>query len=140
MPRLDPYRAFRFRVEIDNTEQGGFQMVSGLERETKTDAYREGGVNDFEHQLAGLTTYPQLTLKRGLTDKDLWDWHQDVVGGLIERKTIAVVLLDDAGKEAWRWVIAGAFPVKWTGSELDAVASAVAAESVAFVHRGVTRL
>ena len=39
-----------------------------------------------------------------------------------------------------RWVVAGAYPAKWTGPELDAAASAVAAESVAFVHRGVTRL
>src|SRR4051794_32231818 len=68
MPRPDPYRAFRFRVEIDQTQEAGFQMVSGLERETKTDAYREGGVNHFEHQLAGFTTYPPLTLKHGLVD------------------------------------------------------------------------
>lgn len=45
MARSDPYRAFRFLVEIDNMQQGGFQSVAGLERETKTDTYREGGVN-----------------------------------------------------------------------------------------------
>jgi phage tail-like protein len=140
MPRLDPYRAFRFQVEIDNTQQGGFQTVSGLERETKTEPYREGGVNEFEHQLAGVTTYPPLTLKRGLFDETLWKWHQDVIEGRIERKTMAVVLLDEAGEEAWRWIVADAYPAKWTGAELDAAASAVATESVAFVHRGVTRL
>jgi phage tail-like protein len=140
MARPDPYRAFRFLVEIDNTQQGGFQSVAGLERETKTDVYREGGVNHFEHQLAGVTTYPPLTLKRGLATTTLWDWHQDVIDGRIERKTIAVVLLDEAGNEAWRWIVTDAYPTKWTGTELDATASAVAAESVAFVHRGVTRL
>jgi phage tail-like protein len=140
MARPDPYRTFRFLVEIDNTQQGGFQSVAGLERETKTDAYREGGVNHFEHQLAGVTTYPPLTLKRGLATTTLWDWHQDVIDGRIERKTITVVLLDEAGNEAWRWIVADAYPTKWTGTELDATASAVAAESVAFVHRGVTRL
>jgi phage tail-like protein len=140
MPRPDPYRAFRFLVEIDNTQQGGFQTVSGLERETKTEAYREGGLNNFEHQLAGVTTYPPLTLKRGLVDSALWDWHQDVIEGRIERKTLAVVLLDERGEEAWRWIIDKAYPAKWTGSELDANANAVAAESIAFVHRGVTRL
>jgi phage tail-like protein len=140
MARPDPYRAFRFLVEIDNTQQGGFQSVAGLERETKTDTYREGGVNHFEHQLAGVTTYPPLTLKRGLATTTLWDWHQDVIDGRIERKTITVVLLDEAGNEAWRWIVADAYPTKWTGTELDATASAVAAETVAFVHRGVTRL
>lgn len=140
MARSDPYRAFRFLVEIDNTQQGGFQSVAGLERETKTDTYREGGVNHFEHQLAGVTTYPPLTLKRGLVTTTLWDWHQDVIDGRIERRTIAVVLLDEAGNEAWRWIVSDAYPTKWTGTELDAAASAIAAESVAFVHRGVTRL
>jgi phage tail-like protein len=140
MARSDPYRAFRFLVEIDNTQQGGFQSVAGLERETKTDTYREGGVNHFEHQLAGVTTYPSLTLKRGLATQTLWDWHQDVIDGRIQRKTIAVVLLDEAGNEAWRWIVSDAYPTKWTGTELDATASAIAAESVAFVHRGVTRL
>jgi phage tail-like protein len=140
MARPDPYRAFRFLVEIDNTQQGGFQSVAGLERETKTDAYREGGVNHFEHQLAGVTTYPPLTLKRGLATTTLWDWHQDVIDGRIERKTIAVVLIDEVGNEAWRWIVTDAYPTKWTGTELDATASGVAAESVAFVHRGVTRL
>jgi phage tail-like protein len=140
MPRPDPYRAFRFLVEIDNTEQGGFQSVSGLERETKTDAYREGGVNNYEHHLAGVTTYPPLTLKRGLVDSALWDWHQAVIDGNIERKTLSVVLLDETKSEAWRWIIADAYPAKWTGTDLDAAASAIAAESIAFVHRGVTRL
>jgi phage tail-like protein len=137
--RQDPYSAFRFRIEVDALEQGGFQSVSGLSRETKIDPYREGGVNTFEHQHAGLTTYPPLTLKRGLTDQSLWDWHQDVIVGTIARKTISVVLLDDAGAEAWRWVCEGAFPSKWTGAELDATRGEVASESVEFVHRGLTR-
>lgn len=90
--------------------------------------------------MAGVTTYPPLTLKRGLVTNTLWDWHQDVIDGRIERKTIAVVLLDESGNEVWRWIVSDAYPTKWTGTELDATASAIAAESVAFVHRGVTRL
>src|SRR5262249_10395375 len=128
MPRPDPYRAFRFQVEIENTQQAGFQTVSGLERETKTEPNPEAEVNEFEPQLPGVTTYPPLTLKRGLVDPALWSWHQDVIEGRIERKTIAVILLDEVGGEAWRWVVADAYPVKWTGPELDAAASAVAAE------------
>ena len=68
MARPDPFRLFRFVVEIDGTEAGGFQAVSGVERQTQVEPYREGGVNDFEHQLALKTTYPPLVLKRGLVD------------------------------------------------------------------------
>lgn len=139
MLRPDPFRAYRFLVEIEGIAQGGFQTVGGIERSTKIDAYREGGVNDCERQIAGLTTYPALKLKRGLVDPALWEWHQKVIVGTIERKTISVMLLDPIGAEVWRWVLAGAFPSKWSGADLDAGQSALAAESVEFVHHGLTR-
>ncbi|WP_010183101.1 phage tail protein [Sphingomonas sp. PAMC 26605] len=137
--RLDPYAAFRFRVEIDAIEQGGFQSVAGLARETKIEPYREGGVNQFEQQHASQTTYPALTLKRGLVDTRLWDWHQDVIRGTIVRKTISIVLLDSAGAETWRWVCDAAFPSKWTGADLDAQRGEVATEAVELVHHGLTK-
>jgi phage tail-like protein len=139
MKRPDPYRAYRFRIEIDNMQQGGFQSVSGLERETRIEPYREGGINHYEHQLITLTTYPTLTLKRGLVDTALWDWHQEVINGLVKRRTVSVVLIDDTGEEAWRWICELAFPSKWTGAELDATRNEIATESVELVHHGLTR-
>src|SRR5688572_17126966 len=121
MMRADPYRAYRFRVEVDATEQGGFQSVGGLARESNIETFREGGVNTFEHQLVTLTTYPTLVLKRGLVDRDLWEWHERVILGDVERKTISIVLVGEGGNEAWRWVVQSAFPSKWTLGELDAV-------------------
>jgi phage tail-like protein len=139
MARPDPYRVFRFVVEIDGTEAGGFQSVAGIERQTQIEPYREGGVNDYEHQLAVKTTYPALTLKRGLVDPWMWDWHQNVIAGRIARRTVSVLLLDPAGEEAWRWIVVDAFPAKWTGAELEALTAAVATESVELVHHGITR-
>ncbi len=139
MARPDPFRAYRFRVEIDGSQEGGFQSVSGLERQCQIEPFREGGINDFENHLVTLTTYPALVLKRGLVDHFIWDWHQDVINGTVERKTVSVVLIDETGQEAWRWICVGAFPAKWTGAELDASASNVATESVEFVHQGLTR-
>ena len=139
MARPDPYRVFRFVVEIDGTEAGGFQAVSGVERQTEVEAYREGGVNDFEHQLVAKTTCPPLVLRRGLVGSWLWDWHQDVVSGRVRRRTVSVLLLDEAGQEAWRWVCVGAYPARWTGAELDAMSESVATESVELVHHGITR-
>ncbi|HYJ30865.1 MAG TPA: phage tail protein [Allosphingosinicella sp.] len=133
----DPYRAFRFRVEIMGLEVGGFQSVSGLERQTKIEPYREGGVNDHERQHAGVTTYPPLRLKRGLADPWLWAWHQAVILGRIQRLIMSVVLLGEAGTEDWRWIFIGAYPSKWTGSDLDASQSVVATETIEFVHHGL---
>ena len=135
----DPIRAFRFRIEAQGLDRGGVQSVSGLERVTETEPYREGGVNDHERQLAVMTKQAALVLKRGLLDPWFWDWHEDVVRGDIERNTVSVILLDETGAEAWRWICVGAFPTKWTGSDLDAGSSAVAVETVELVHHGLTR-
>jgi phage tail-like protein len=139
MARPDPYLVYRFRVEIDGIEAGGFQSVSGLERQTQIEPYREGGVNDFEHQLVVKTTHPPLVLKRGLVDPWLWSWHQEVIEGFVQRRDVTVMLLDRAGDEAWRWLCVEAFPAKWTGAELDGLSSTVATESVELVHHGFTR-
>lgn len=135
----DPYRSFRFRIEAQGLDRGGVQSVSGLERTTEVEPYREGGVNDHERQLAVKTTQATLVLKRGLLDTWFWDWHEDVVRGDIERRTISIILLDERGEEAWRWVCADAFPTKWGGADLDASSSAVAMETVELVHHGLTR-
>ena len=139
MTRHDPYRGFRFRVEFEHIQHGGFARVKGLVRETKVDARREGGVNDFEHKLATQTVYGNLVLERGLADEYLWAWHEQVVEGRIQRRTITVALHNEADEEVWRWLVEGAFPVKWTGTDLDAAATQVVVESVELAHHGIRK-
>jgi phage tail-like protein len=139
MARIDPYRGFRFLVEIDQIEQGGFSKVKGLQRETKVETYQEGGVNDFEHKLVTLTSYPNLVLERGLADRALWDWHQQVVEGKVKRRTVTISLRDEQGEDAWSWTAQGAYPVKWAAADFDASSSQVTAETIEFVHRGLLR-
>lgn len=137
----DPYKAFRFVVEINGTRVGGFSEVTGLERRTEVDDYREGGVNDYVHKIAKETRYPNLTLKRGITDAtDLWEWHQQVINGDVQRKTISLILLDSLGQEKWRWVFSDAFPVKWNGTDMNAANNTVSVESVELAHHGMTKL
>ncbi|HKP82020.1 MAG TPA: phage tail protein [Pyrinomonadaceae bacterium] len=136
----DPYKVFRFVVEINGTRVGGFSDVTGLEVRTEVDEHREGGVNDFVHKIAKETRYQNLTLKRGITDKtDLWDWHQQVVTGDVERKTVSVILLDQQGNEKWRWIFRDAYPVKWNGTDLNAAGNTVLVESVELAHHGMTK-
>ena len=137
--RTDPFHGFRFRVEFDQVQHGAFSRVKGLSRETKVEPRREGGVNDFEHKLATLTTYGNLVLERGLADDYLWSWHEEVVEGRIRRRTLTVTLLDETGAEVWRWLIERAFPVKWTGTDLDAASAQVLVESVEFAHHGIKK-
>ncbi len=139
--RHDPYPAFNFLVEIDSLIAGGFSEVTGLQIETVTEPFREGGLNEYEHKLAGPTRYPaNLVLKRGLTDaQTLWEWYQAVAQGRIQRKNISIVLRDSAGNEAWRWNVADAYPVKWIGPDLRGDSAVIAVETVEFVHHGFSR-
>lgn len=81
----DPLKDFRYRVKVDNFVRAGFTEVTGLDRETEVVKYREGGFNETPQNSAGLTTFPILTLKRGLIvgssrggDDDFLNWSQQV--------------------------------------------------------------
>jgi phage tail-like protein len=137
MARVDPYAGFRFKVSIDQLQTGGFSRAKGLQRETRVESYREGGVNDFEHKLVTLTAYPNLVLERGLADPALWNWHQDVVEGRVKRRAITITLEDEQRREVWSWSAQGAYPVKWSAADLDARSSEVNVEAVEFVHHGL---
>ncbi len=136
--RKDPYLSFRFLVEIQGLIVAGFSEISGLQAETETEEVREGGVNDHVHKLPKITKYPNLTLKRGITDSDtLWKWHQDVVNGKVKTRTVRVIVMDSEGNEKWHWYFDEAYPVKWVGPDLKADSSTVAIETLELVHNGI---
>ena len=138
--RKDPYLSFRFGVEIGGLIVGGFSEVTGLQVETETEDYQEGGVNDFVHKLPKTSRHQNLVLKRGLTDSDiLWNWHQNTLNGKIDRKNGSIVLIDIEGNETWRWEFADAYPVKWTGPDLRADSDGVAVETLELAHNGVRK-
>ena len=139
--RKEPLTSFRFLVEIDNLVVGGFSEISGLQVETEIEEYREGGNNTFVHKLPKFSKYPNLTLKRGLTDSTvLWNWYQEVVSGTIERKNGSIILLDYAGSEKWRWNFIQAYPVKWGGPDLKADSNTFAIETLELAHNGFATL
>lgn len=135
----DPFLSFNFKVEANHELLGGFNEVSGLEIETDIEKFAEGGLNSYEHQLAGPSKYPsRLVLKRGMTDTvKLWSWYQDVLNGKINRKTVSIHLLDSAGNEQKSWAFQGAVPVKWVGPQFRANSGDVATETLELVHRGL---
>jgi phage tail-like protein len=139
--RNDPHMSYNFLVEVEGLIVGGFSEVTGLQVETVVETYREGGLNEYEHKLAGPTRYPaNLILKHGLSDiETLWDWHQDVMRGKIIRKNGTIYLLDGQQLPAMWWDFMEAYPVKWTGPDLRADSGVVAVETVELVHRGIAK-
>lgn len=139
MTRQDPLRGFRFLIEIQGINSGGFTRVKGLAREVKYESYREGGVNEYEHKLVTQVSYPVVVLERGLALEDLWEWALATADGEVKRRTIWIRLHDEAGRNSWAWQIENALPVKWTASDLDAQASPVVMESLEFAHHGLRK-
>lgn len=138
--KADPFMSFRFRVEIDGITFAQMSEVTGLQIETETESYEEGGVNDYVHQLPKRTKYQKIILKRGITELDqMWQWYQDVVNGKFERKSGAIILLDATGEDTWRWNFSAAYPVKWSGPDLKADSNTIAFETVELVHNGIRK-
>ena len=138
----DPFLSFRFRVEItdrnNKLEVGGFSEVTGLQVEVEVFDYREGGLNDYIHKLAGPVRYPSnLILKHGLMDADIiWQWERQMLQGAIARRNVSIILMDSAGQDKWRWDFKDAFPVRWSGPDLRAGSAEVAIETLELAHRG----
>lgn len=138
--RNDPFTSFRFLVELDGLVVGGFAEVTGLQAETETEEYREGGLNAYTHKLPKAQRFPNLVLKKGITQSDaLWSWYRDAASGDVRRKNGSVILQDGSGNEAWRWNFVQAYPVRWRGPDLRADGSDVALESVELAHNGFAK-
>ncbi len=135
--RSDPYGAFNFLVEIEGIIEGGFTEVSGLSIQTEYDSVKEGGNNNFEHKLPKGTKYTDITLKRGITDWELYDWYRDVINGKIERKSGSIYLIDSSGDRVMEWYFLEAFPVKWDGPAFNAGSNAIATETLVLAHHGL---
>jgi len=139
--RNDTYLGSQFVVVIGGDRVAGFSEVSGLDFETNVETFREGGLLLYEQQLAGPAKFPsRIVLKRGVAENTtLWDWHQNIVNGLVVRKDIEIQLLDQQGVKKRHWNFSEAAPVKWVGPQFRAAASEIAIESLELVHRGYVK-
>ncbi len=145
MARNDPLRNFRYRLEIDSITQAGFSEV--MIAETTIDAvdYREGTDPPHVRKLSGLTKYGNITLKWGLTvggaALDLFKWHKAVSDGQVkdQRKKVVIVLQDEAGGDAARYVVSEAWPVKYDPSDFNAKGNEVFIELLELVNEGIER-
>jgi phage tail-like protein len=135
----DPYRGFRFKVQIDGITKAGFREVSGLDAATDAVDYRDGDEPTRLRKLPGLQKFSNITLIRGATDDlDLWKWRKMVMDGKIKdaRKNVQIILLDDEGKEAAEWTCTAAWPTKLTFPKFNATANDVSIDTFELTFDG----
>jgi phage tail-like protein len=146
MDRIDPLRKFRYRLEIDSIAQAGFSEVAIADTAIDAVDYREGTDPPHVRKLTGLTKYGNITLKRGLTiggtALDLFKWHAEVSAGQLKtkRKKVVIVVQDEAGGDAARFVVTDAWPVKYKPSDLNAKGNEVVIELLELANEGIERV
>ena len=136
-----PYAKFRYKVEIDGLEAGGFSEASGFDASIDVIEYREGDMVQTPMKLPGLKKYGNITLKQGVADTMvMYEWMIAGVEGEVERKTITITILDETETATASWQVINAWPAKYTAPDFNALTSEVAIESIEIAHEGMTRV
>jgi phage tail-like protein len=128
-----------FKVEFQglSVKEGYFTTVSGFSSQADVLEYPEGGQNTFVHRLPTRTKQGNITLKRGvIPDSALYEWFQKTTVQ-VEPVTLVITLLDTQMKPVKTWNLINAYPVKWTGGDLNASSTEILTESLEIAHNGI---
>ena len=131
---------FHFAVEVAGftaDEDIRFQEVTGLSGEVSTEEFREGGLNEYAHRIPTGSKYGNLVLKRGFASgSSLIEWCRKAIEDFsFEPRDVTVYLLGKDHMPLATWSFHGAYPAKWSISDLKAQENALAIESLELVYR-----
>jgi phage tail-like protein len=142
---IDPPFVGKFIFKIGTLQIGAFTEVTGLGVSIDVEELPEGGQNAFTHKLLGRMRWPNIVLKRGLTDSDaLFTWLMQFSGNgfsktnTITAETGSISVLKANGKPFRTWSLIEVKPVKWTGPRLAASSRDLAIEELEVCHSGFT--
>ena len=140
--RVDPYRGFNFRVEIDGTSVAAFSEVTGLTADGDSVDYRNGNDSDNHvRKLVGLRKFhTPITLKRGYTkDSTFWDWYSAVATGASNaRRNFVIVLCDETQTDVLYFLCSNGFLNKVEGPHMSAAGNEVAIESAEIIAESIS--
>lgn len=139
--RNDPIRNFRFSLEIDGLKVAEFSEVHPPNITVEAIDYRDGVDEMYVRKLSGLSKWGSVTLKRGRTTSlDLYEWIMSVKnkGAEENRKSLSIVVKNEAGKPYLSCKILEAWPVKYEMTDLNAKGNDVWLETIELVHEGFT--
>lgn len=142
----DPFRGFRFHVDIVPKISASFSEVTIPDITIDTVDYREGtDKSPGRRRLSGMATYGNVSLKRGITASlELYEWHQMIIStgtsGQNARRHGTIILFDtDISKIAAKWTFYGAFPTTYQSSGLNASSAEVMIETLDLVVERMER-
>jgi len=136
-----PLPKFHFKATFGDKGEISFQEVSGLDAEYDTLEYRAGNSVDFSTvRMPGLLKGSDVTMKKGIFKDDtaLYDYFNEVKMNTVARQTVTIQLLDEENNPMFTWTLKNAFPMKVTGTDLNAQNGEIAVEEIVLAHEGLT--
>jgi phage tail-like protein len=125
--------AHRFGIEIDGVTMNGVHTIEGLEHENEVVEYHDGdeGVTRFR---PGRQKQGKIKITRDFSSTKEWFlWRKTVLDGKTERKSMSIIIHNDAGEESMRYNLMECWPAKYHGPALNARNSAHATEALEII-------
>ena len=135
--------------------------MSGLSIEIEVEEFAEGGEKTFLHQVPVRSKFPNLVLKRGMSQDDyLYNWIQEAGNWHLDgpeemnRREVTLVLWGSLPEPAVSmartaglpvrnplraWTFVDAFPVKWTAPNFSLSGDEFPIEELELAHSGFSR-
>jgi phage tail-like protein len=132
---------FNFTVLVGGLPLGDFYAVDTFQRTVEPYVYKELGKNDSPRELVGIGGLGHVVLKWGLMNRSsLWDWMNEVMpledkSGEGFRRDVLILQMNRGKIPVRCYNLRGAFPVRWTGANLDAMSSTTAVEELELSYR-----
>lgn len=135
--RLEMHANFRFTVMVDGVNHAVFMECKLPSLQIETLEVKEGGLNNYVHQLPVRLKPGSITLKHGITKSDaLLKWYKDVVQAMTTgntasiMKSVTVTMLTIKREPLATFQLNQAYPKKWSGPTLKADDKAIAVEEL----------
>ena len=136
-PPVSHAKYFEVKIPALTLGLGFFTQLTGLSAQVDVLEYPEGGNNAFVHRLPTRIKQGNITLKRGVTnEKALITWFNASVVK-VQPTDLSIAVYGYNHEVVQNWSFRNAYPVKWSGSDLNAGGSEFITQTLEIAHSGM---
>jgi len=123
-----------FKLLINGAAVAGVHTIDGLESDSEVVFTPNSGTPGVTAN-PGPVTVQSVAIQRDFSStKEFFNWRQTVLNGKVERKSVSIIILNDAGAEVARYNFFECWPCRYSGPTLSkARSSAHATETIEIV-------
>jgi phage tail-like protein len=123
-----------FTIEIEGVTVGGVHKIEGLDDEHEILEYADGEEHN-KRTRPGRQRLNTITIERDWSStNEFYNWFKTVIDGKVERKSVSIILNNDAGAESGRINLFSVWPKKWGVRGINARSSGHASEILELVY------